>query len=45
MAISNHERVGRSMELLRQGVQPFIERELQAHHGKYWVTSGHEWLA
>ena len=39
MAISNHERVGRSMELLRQGVQPFIERELQAQHGKYWVTS------
>ena len=39
MAISNHERVGRSMELLRQGVQPFIERELQAHHGKYWVTA------
>lgn len=39
MAISNHERVGKTMELLRQGLQPFIERELQAHHGKYWITA------
>jgi predicted AAA+ superfamily ATPase len=39
MAISNYERVGKTMDLLRQGVQPFIERERQAQHGKYWVTS------
>ena len=39
MAISNYERVGKTMELLRQGLQPFIERELQSQHGKYWVTS------
>jgi predicted AAA+ superfamily ATPase len=39
MATTNHERVGKAMELLRQGLQPFIERELQAQHGKYWITS------
>jgi len=30
MAISNHERVGRAMELLRQGLAPYVERELKA---------------
>lgn len=30
MAISNHERVGKAMELLRQGLGPFVEREVQA---------------
>lgn len=39
MAITNSERVGKTMELLCQGLQPFIERELQAQHGKYWVTA------
>jgi len=38
MATTNYERVGKTMELLRQGLQPFVERELQAQHGKYWVT-------
>src|SRR5690606_38451764 len=31
MAISNHERVGRAMDLLRQGLAPYVERELKAH--------------
>ncbi len=39
MAITNHERVGKALDLLRQGVQPFIERELQAQYGKYWITT------
>ena len=39
MALSNYERVGKTMELLRQGLLPFVERELQAQHGKYWVTN------
>jgi len=39
MATTNYERVGKTMELLRQGLQPFVERELQAQHGKYWVTT------
>ncbi|MFQ3591505.1 MAG: Swt1 family HEPN domain-containing protein, partial [Chloracidobacterium sp.] len=39
MAITNYERVGKTMELLRQGLQPYIERELQQRYGKYWVTT------
>ena len=38
MAISNYEHVGKTMEVLRQGLQPFIERELQVQYGKYWIT-------
>ena len=39
MAITNHERVGKALDLLKEGLQPFIERELQAQHGKYWITT------
>jgi hypothetical protein len=28
MAITNHERVGKALELLTAGLQPFVEREL-----------------
>lgn len=38
MAITNHERVGKSLELLRNGLAPFVEREAAAHYGKYWFT-------
>jgi predicted AAA+ superfamily ATPase len=38
MAITNYERVGKSLELLRDGLRPFIERELIAKYGKYWIT-------
>src|SRR5215216_3087301 len=38
MATTNYERVGKAMDLLRQGLHPFIERELQAQYGKYWIT-------
>ena len=38
MAITNYERVGKSLELLKKGLLPFVERELEARHGKYWVT-------
>jgi hypothetical protein len=30
MAISNHERVGKAMELLQAGLGPFVDRELQS---------------
>jgi len=30
MAITNQERVGKAMELLREGIAPYIEREVQA---------------
>ena len=35
MAISNHERVGKALELLKSGLGPFVERELKsAYQGK-----------
>ncbi|WP_205369589.1 Swt1 family HEPN domain-containing protein [Thermoleptolyngbya sp. PKUAC-SCTB121] len=36
MAISNHERVGRALSLLREGLYPFVEREMKAIHGDRW---------
>lgn len=36
MAVSNHERVGKGLELLNQGLLPFVERELRAVHGERW---------
>jgi len=38
MAITNYERVGKALELLRDGLRPFVARELEARHGKYWIT-------
>ena len=29
MAVTNHERVGKGLELLRAGLGPFVERELK----------------
>ena len=29
MAITNHERVGKAMELLKAGLAPFVEREFK----------------
>src|SRR5436309_3583308 len=34
MAQSNHERVGKALELLNEGLRPFIEREMQAVYGE-----------
>jgi predicted AAA+ superfamily ATPase len=33
MAMTNHERVGKALELLRAGLAPFVERELVATYG------------
>jgi hypothetical protein len=30
MALTNHERVGKALKLLRQGLGPFVDREVQA---------------
>jgi len=38
MAMTNQERVGKALELLRQGLAPWVERECQRKYGKYWVT-------
>ena len=39
MAITNQDRVGKALDLLKAGLRPFIERELKAQHGKYWITA------
>ncbi|NJO76740.1 MAG: ATP-binding protein [Leptolyngbyaceae cyanobacterium RM1_406_9] len=36
MAISNHERVGRSLKLLHEGLYPYFEREMEAAYTKQW---------
>src|SRR2546422_6480799 len=38
MAITNQERVGKAMDLLRDGLRPFAERELRAKHGDRWPS-------
>jgi predicted AAA+ superfamily ATPase len=38
MAQSNLERIGKALELLNQGLRPFVERELPAALGKDWVA-------
>ena len=37
MAITNHERVGKSLELLKDGLGPFVEREFKAKYGDEWA--------
>jgi len=36
MAQSNHERVGKALELLNSGLKPFVEREMLAKYGTRW---------
>ncbi|HKM53430.1 MAG TPA: Swt1 family HEPN domain-containing protein [Isosphaeraceae bacterium] len=38
MALSNHERTGKALDLLNTGLRPFVERELQSAYGKDWVA-------
>ena len=38
MALTNHDRIGKTLELLRDGLKPFVERELRAKHGERWHT-------
>jgi predicted AAA+ superfamily ATPase len=38
MALTNRERVGKALDLLKEGIAPFVERELGAQFGKYWIT-------
>lgn len=44
MATSNHERVGKALELLNQGLKPFVERELRAVHGERWLDAAQSGL-
>ncbi|HNJ51104.1 MAG TPA: Swt1 family HEPN domain-containing protein [Accumulibacter sp.] len=45
MAITNHERVGKALELLKTGVLPFIERELKAKYDNAWAFEVKDILA
>ncbi len=36
MAISNHERVGRALKLLHEGLYPYFEREMTAAYTQQW---------
>jgi hypothetical protein len=38
MAATSYDRVGRALELLRQGQRPFVEREMEAALGKDWLA-------
>lgn len=42
MAISNIERVGKSLELLNAGLQPYVEREMKAVCGTRWLDTARE---
>lgn len=42
MAITNQERVGKALELLRDGLWPFVEREMKAVHGDKWIKVAEE---
>src|SRR5438876_1349310 len=42
MAITNHERVGKAMEFLKQGLEPFVEREMKAQHAQRWFEEARD---
>lgn len=37
MAITNQERVGKALELLKEGLQPYVERELKDRDAQGWL--------
>lgn len=39
MAITNQERVGKTLDYLKEGLQPFVEREMKAQHGGDWFSA------
>ncbi len=39
MAITNAERVGKALELLKDGLRPFVERELKASYKNRWLET------
>lgn len=45
MAITNHERVGKMLDLLRDGLRPFIERELKAQYQQLWFEEARATLS
>ena len=45
MAITNHERVGKSLELLTSGLKPFVERELKSIYQQGWFEETRKTMA
>ena len=39
MATTNHERVGRALSVLSEGLAPFVARECQAKYGHAWLEA------
>ena len=39
MALSNHERVGKALDILKAGLPAFVERELKSAHGTKWLAT------
>jgi predicted AAA+ superfamily ATPase len=39
MTISNRERVGRALDLLKDGLYPFVEREMRSTYGDKWLVA------
>ena len=37
MAITNSERVGKALDLLKDGLRPYVERELKATYKDRWI--------
>jgi predicted AAA+ superfamily ATPase len=37
MAITNHDRIGKALNALRDGLKPFVERELKSVFGAQWA--------
>jgi predicted AAA+ superfamily ATPase len=38
MATTNYDRVTKVMDLLKTGLQPFVEREMKAQHSQLWLV-------
>ena len=39
MALSNYERVGKAVQLLAEGLAPFVARECRAEFGDDWIVA------
>jgi len=39
MAITNSERVGKALDVLKDGLRPFVERELKATYKNRWLDT------
>ena len=40
MAVTNHERIGKALELLKTGLGPFVEREMKSIYTERLETGG-----